>query len=68
MADNQQRPNPMHAVVLTKVCETKDFQLSTRFERPVLHEDEVLIEVHAFGLNYADILMRKGLYPDAPST
>lgn len=30
--------------------------------------DEVLIEVKAAGLNFADILARKGQYPDGPST
>jgi len=30
--------------------------------------DEVLIRVHASGLNFADILARKGQYPDGPST
>ncbi|HVK99514.1 MAG TPA: medium chain dehydrogenase/reductase family protein [Dongiaceae bacterium] len=29
---------------------------------------EVLIRVKAAGLNFADVLARKGLYPDAPST
>ena len=29
-------------------------------------EGEVLIEVKAAGINFADILTRKGLYPDAP--
>jgi len=29
--------------------------------------DEVLIAVKASGLNFADILARKGIYPDAPS-
>jgi NADPH2:quinone reductase len=28
--------------------------------------DEVLIEVDAFGLNYADVMARNGLYKDAP--
>ena len=28
--------------------------------------DEVLIEVNATGLNFADILARKGQYPDGP--
>src|ERR1700716_3215093 len=28
--------------------------------------DEVLIRVKAAGLNFADILARQGLYPDAP--
>ena len=31
-----------------------------------LQEDEVLIESEAFGLNYADVMARKGLYREAP--
>ena len=33
---------------------------------PLPAEDEVLIEVEASGLNFADVLARWGLYPDAP--
>ena len=33
---------------------------------PMIEADEVLIEVKAFGLNYADIMARKGQYYDAP--
>ncbi len=33
---------------------------------PALKADEVLIEVEAFGLNYADVMARKGIYRDAP--
>lgn len=33
---------------------------------PQLKEGEVLIEVEASGLNFADVLARQGLYPDAP--
>lgn len=35
-------------------------------ELPQLQPDEVLIAVEAFGLNYADVMARKGLYRDAP--
>ena len=31
-------------------------------------DDELLISVKAAGLNFADILARKGQYPDGPST
>ncbi|OGL46456.1 MAG: hypothetical protein A2161_02460 [Candidatus Schekmanbacteria bacterium RBG_13_48_7] len=34
---------------------------------PVLAPDEVLIKVKACGVNFADILARQGLYPDAPN-
>ena len=29
-------------------------------------EDEVVIKVEAFGLNYADVMARNGLYREAP--
>jgi NADPH:quinone reductase-like Zn-dependent oxidoreductase len=35
---------------------------------PKLGEGQVLVNVHASGLNFADILARMGLYPDAPKT
>lgn len=35
-------------------------------EIPTLKDEEVLIKVKAFGLNFADVLARLGLYPDAP--
>jgi NADPH:quinone reductase-like Zn-dependent oxidoreductase len=38
----------------------------TEFKTPVCKNDEVLIEVKAFGLNFADIMARNGLYQDAP--
>ena len=34
---------------------------------PKLKPNQVLIEVEAFGLNYADVMARKGLYRDAPT-
>ena len=43
----------------------KAFELRT-FELPLLKSNEVLIEVEAFGLNYADVMARLGLYRDAP--
>jgi NADPH:quinone reductase-like Zn-dependent oxidoreductase len=33
---------------------------------PVPGEGEILIRVRAAGINFADILARIGLYPDAP--
>lgn len=35
-------------------------------EKPQVKEGEVLIEVEAFGLNFADVMARLGIYPDAP--
>jgi NADPH:quinone reductase-like Zn-dependent oxidoreductase len=36
------------------------------FPDPKIADDEVLIEVKAFGLNFADLMARKGTYDDAP--
>jgi len=33
---------------------------------PDIDDDEVIIEVKSIGLNFADVLARRGLYPDAP--
>ena len=33
---------------------------------PEIREDEILIKNEAFGLNYADVMARNGLYRDAP--
>lgn len=41
------------------------FQQKT-IELPHLKDNEVLIEVEAFGLNYADVMARNGLYREAP--
>jgi synaptic vesicle membrane protein VAT-1 len=35
-------------------------------ETPKPQQDEVLIQVKAIGLNFADVLMRTGIYPNAP--
>ena len=36
------------------------------FEIDQPDNQEVLIEVEAFGLNYADVMARRGLYREAP--
>ncbi len=36
------------------------------FEIPPLENNEVIVEVEAFGLNYADVMARNGLYRGAP--
>ena len=35
-------------------------------EEPVISADEVLIKTETFGLNFADVMARRGLYKDAP--
>lgn len=36
------------------------------FELPTLKGNEVIVEIEAFGLNYADVMARHGLYRGAP--
>ncbi len=36
------------------------------FEIALPKDNEILIEVEAFGLNYADVMARRGLYKEAP--
>lgn len=43
----------------------KAFELR-EFELPKLEENNVIVEVEAFGLNYADVMARRGLYREAP--
>lgn len=35
-------------------------------EKPGIKSHQVLLKVEAFGLNFADVLARKGLYPEVP--
>ena len=51
--------------LITNTTPDKAFELR-EIELPKLKSDQVLIEVEAFGLNYADVMARKGLYRDAP--
>lgn len=56
----------MKAAVLVKHGEAnKAFEIR-QVEEPSLEMDEVLIKVEAFGLNFADVMARQGLYQDAP--
>jgi NADPH2:quinone reductase len=52
----------MHAMLLN---ENRDFVWS-EVPDPVRKEDEVMIEVHAAGVNRADLLQREGNYPSPP--
>lgn len=53
------------AWLLPKPGSSKVFQLVDR-KIAAPKDDEVRVQVHFSGLNFADILMRQGLYPDAP--
>lgn len=56
----------MKAAVLVRTgIADKAFELRD-ISKPEPREGEVRIKVAAFGLNYADIMARKGLYQDAP--
>lgn len=56
----------MKAVLLTGFGEAgKNFSILDTAEPKPKH-DEVLIQVEAFGLNFADVMARLGLYQDAP--
>ena len=55
----------MRAIVTTRNGFVDVLQVETRPD-PVPGKGEALIRVKAAGLNFADILARQGLYPDAP--
>ncbi len=57
----------MKAVHLVKFGEpTEAFEIR-EVAKPAAGSLEILIKVEAFGLNFADVLARKGLYPSTPS-
>lgn len=55
----------MRAVVITKHGPPEVLRVQERPD-PVPADDEVLIDVRASGINFADIMARLGFYPDAP--
>jgi NADPH2:quinone reductase len=56
----------MKAVVLVKNGEAREaFEIREK-EMPVAGPGEVIIKVKASGLNFADVMARRGLYRDAP--
>lgn len=56
----------MKSIYLIKHGDSKDAFDIRETEIPKIEDDEVIIKVHAIGLNFADVLARRGLYPDAP--
>ena len=57
----------MKAIHLVKYGPAKQAFKQVEVDIPVLKtKDDVLIKVHAFGLNFADIMARKGLYRATP--
>jgi len=57
----------MRAVVITKHGGPEVLKVEERPE-PVLGPGQVRIAVAAAGINFADVMARMGLYPDAPKT
>lgn len=56
----------MKAIPITKYGKPETLKI-TDFPDPITGVDDVLIRVKAFGVNFADIMARKGLYEDAPN-
>ncbi len=54
------------AVVLKQKGKSKGAFEIREVDLPALKPDEILIKNEAFGLNYADVMARNGLYKDAP--
>ena len=55
----------MKQIVITQHGDTDVLKIHEKAD-PLPSSREVLIKVKAIGINFADILARKGLYPDAP--
>jgi len=55
----------MRSVVITKHGPPEVLQVEDRPD-PVAGAGEVLVDVKAAGINFADLMARIGLYPDAP--
>ncbi len=56
----------MKAIYLIKYGESHDAFEYRDIPEPVVEEETVKIKVASSGLNFADVLARRGLYPDAP--
>src|SRR5467141_4903736 len=55
----------MRAIVLRKPGPPQNLQVE-ELPDPVAGPGEILVQVKAAGVNFADVLARQGLYPDAP--
>ena len=55
----------MRSVVLTKHGPPEVLEVQERPE-PEAGPGEVVVDVQAAGINFADLMARVGLYPDAP--
>jgi len=55
------------AYQLCKQGDVRGAFLRSEIQLPNLETNQVLIEIEAFGLNYADVMARKGMYRETPS-
>ncbi len=58
----------MRAVVITRHGGPDTLQVQERPDPPAVGPGEVRIDVAAAGVNFADVMARIGVYPDAPPT
>ncbi|HPO12406.1 MAG TPA: NADPH:quinone oxidoreductase family protein [Candidatus Hydrogenedentes bacterium] len=56
----------MRCVIVTRYGGPETLELQDH-PLPDIQPDEVLVRVKAAGINYADIMQRRGLYPDGPT-
>ena len=56
----------IQTIEITKYGSAKDLEIKNKSINEDIGEDEVLIEVKYSGINFADIVMRLGMYQDAP--
>ncbi|MGB3948759.1 MAG: zinc-binding dehydrogenase [Bacteroidia bacterium] len=56
----------MKAITLIKHGKSSDAFEFREVDKPLLNNTQVLIKVEAFGLNFADVMARYGLYREAP--
>ena len=52
--------------ILLKQTGSPDVLKAVKINRPVPRDNEALIRVHSISMNYADVLIRKGIYPYMP--
>lgn len=57
----------MKAAVLTRYGNANSAFTIKDINEPLVKSDQVKIRVEAFGLNFADVMARKGMYADAPA-
>ncbi len=56
----------MKAIQLIKYGNSRESFKIAELVKPEISADEVLIKTETFGLNFADVMARRGLYNDAP--